>query len=162
MPINIPNKITDIKRSVTIIDVLLYLYLSITCHINCIITRSPDRRWLSHGMCLYQAMMTLHFLNDVANDAESTQKSKDYAINPSLKSETMGKLINRIPGPCLLISSFTGSAANKRFKALPGKLLTKDTHLVFSMYPGRIRCFEGLHVWVRQTNIARGNLQNWC
>ena len=23
---------------------------------------------------LYQAMMTLHFLNDVANDAESTQK----------------------------------------------------------------------------------------
>ena len=25
-------------------------------------------------MCLYQVMMTLHFLNDVANDAESTQK----------------------------------------------------------------------------------------
>ena len=25
---------------------------------------------------LYQDMMTLHFLNDVANDAESTQKSK--------------------------------------------------------------------------------------
>ena len=25
---------------------------------------------------LYQFMMTLHFLNDVANDAESTQKSK--------------------------------------------------------------------------------------
>ena len=25
---------------------------------------------------LYQVMMTLHFLNDVANDAESTQKSK--------------------------------------------------------------------------------------
>ena len=24
---------------------------------------------------LYQVMMTLHFLNDVANDAESTQKS---------------------------------------------------------------------------------------
>ena len=24
--------------------------------------------------CLYQVMMTLHFLNDVANDAESTQK----------------------------------------------------------------------------------------
>ena len=31
---------------------------------------------LSHGMCLYQVMMMLHFLNDVANDAESTQKSK--------------------------------------------------------------------------------------
>ena len=26
----------------------------------------PDKRWLSHGMCLYQVMMTLHFLNDVA------------------------------------------------------------------------------------------------
>ena len=25
---------------------------------------------------LYQVMMTLHFLNDVANDTESTQKSK--------------------------------------------------------------------------------------
>ena len=25
---------------------------------------------------LYQVMMTLHFLNDVANDAESTQKTK--------------------------------------------------------------------------------------
>ena len=25
---------------------------------------------------LYKVMMTLHFLNDVANDAESTQKSK--------------------------------------------------------------------------------------
>ena len=26
----------------------------------------------NHGMCLYQVMMTLHFLNDVAYDAEST------------------------------------------------------------------------------------------
>ena len=26
---------------------------------------------------LYQVMMTLHFLNDVANDTESTQKSKN-------------------------------------------------------------------------------------
>ena len=35
----------------------------------------PDKRCLSHGTCLYQVMMTLHFLNDVANDTESTQKS---------------------------------------------------------------------------------------
>ena len=34
----------------------------------------PDKRCLSHGICLYHVMMTLHFLNDVAN--ESTQKSK--------------------------------------------------------------------------------------
>ena len=37
--------------------------------------------------------MTLHFLNDVTNDAESS-----YVIITSLKSETMGKLINIIPG----------------------------------------------------------------
>ena len=34
--------------------------------------------------------MMLHFLNDVANDAESTQKNEKYVIIPSLKSETMG------------------------------------------------------------------------
>ena len=31
---------------------------------------------LSHGMCLYQVMMTLHLLNDVTYDAESTQNQK--------------------------------------------------------------------------------------
>ena len=40
------------------------------------------------------------FLNDVANDAESTTK---ICNDPGLKSETMGKMINIIPGPCLLI-----------------------------------------------------------
>ena len=35
----------------------------------------PDKRCLSHSMCLYQVMMTVHFMNDVANDTESTQKS---------------------------------------------------------------------------------------
>ena len=50
---------------------------------------------------LYQVMMTLHFKKDVANDAESTQKSKIT----SLECSTMGKLINRIPGSHLLISS---------------------------------------------------------
>ena len=36
----------------------------------------PDKHGLSQGMCLYQVMMTLHFLNDVANDPESKLKSK--------------------------------------------------------------------------------------
>ena len=36
----------------------------------------PDKRFLSHCMCLYQVMMTLHFLNAVANDSESIQHSK--------------------------------------------------------------------------------------
>ena len=59
--------------------------------------------------------MTLHFLNDVANDAESTQKSKIIA---SLKSEKKGKLINRIPGSRLLISSLPGSALRTLVESL--------------------------------------------
>ena len=62
-------------------------------------------------MCLYQVMMTLHFLNDVANGAESIKKIENYVIIPSLKNETAGKLINRIPGLRLLMSSLPGSAS---------------------------------------------------
>ena len=40
--------------------------------------------------------MKLHFMNDVAYDAESTKKRNNIII-ASLKSETMGKQINRIP-----------------------------------------------------------------
>ena len=65
--------------------------------------------------------MTLHFLNDVAshywflNDvAESTQKIKNYVIIASL----MGKLINRIPGSRLLISSLPGSALRTHVESL--------------------------------------------
>ena len=54
--------------------------------------------------------MTLYFLNDVANDAETAQKFENYIIIASLKSETMGNLINRIPGSRLLITSLPGSA----------------------------------------------------
>ena len=50
--------------------------------------------------------MSLHFLNDVANDAESTQNKKKCVIIANLNSETMCKLINIIPGLCLLILSF--------------------------------------------------------
>ena len=32
--------------------------------------------------------MMLHFFNDIANDAESTQKKGHYAIFASLKSES--------------------------------------------------------------------------
>ena len=58
----------------------------------------------------------------------------------------MGKLINRISGSRLLISSLPGSAlrthveslgkphdVNKRSQCLAGKLDTKDTQLVFSI-----------------------------
>ena len=63
-------------------------------------------------------MGTLHFLNDVANDAESTQKTKNTLIIASLKSETMGTLINRTPGSRLLVSSLPGSALRTHVESL--------------------------------------------
>ena len=62
--------------------------------------------------------MMLHFLNDVANDAESTQKIENSVIIASLKSETIGKLINRIPGSHLLISSLPGTALRTHVELL--------------------------------------------
>ena len=60
--------------------------------------------------------MMMHFLNDIANDTESTQTN--YVIITSLKSETMGKMINRIPGLRLLISSLPGSALGTHVESL--------------------------------------------
>ena len=48
----------------------------------------PDKRCLSHGMCLYQVMMTWHFLNGVANDSEWTQKNQSLRHIHELKSES--------------------------------------------------------------------------
>ena len=63
------------------------------------------------------------------------QKIENFIIIASLKTETMGKLINRIPDSRLLISSLPGSAlrmhvellgkpcdVNKRSKSLADKL----------------------------------------
>ena len=46
------------------------------------------------------------------------QHKKDYVIIASLKSESVGKLINRIPGSCLLISSLPGSALRTHVESL--------------------------------------------
>ena len=56
--------------------------------------------------------------NDDANDAESIKKIANDAIMTCLTSETMGKLINRIPGSCLLISSLPGSASRTHVELL--------------------------------------------
>ena len=45
-------------------------------------------------------------------------KIKNYIIIAILKSETMGKLINRIPGSRLLISSLPGSALRTHVESL--------------------------------------------
>ena len=52
-----------------------------------------------------------------ANGPEST-KIENYVIKASLKSETPGKLINRIPGLRLLISSLPGSALRMHVESL--------------------------------------------
>ena len=53
-------------------------------------------------------------------------KNRKYVIMASLKSETMGELIYKIPGSCLMISSSPGLASlvmsTSVLKALPGKL----------------------------------------
>ena len=48
--------------------IILVSYFSYKLHC----CKLPDKRCLSHGNCLYQVMMMLHFLNDVANDTETT------------------------------------------------------------------------------------------
>ena len=59
-----------------ILSTLLYVisnyfirYLSYLLHCCSL----PNKRCLIRGMCLYQVMMTLYFLNDVVNYAESIQ-----------------------------------------------------------------------------------------
>ena len=48
------------------IQITFISYLSYSLHCGTL----PDKRCLSHGMCLYQVMMTLHFFENVPNDAE--------------------------------------------------------------------------------------------
>ena len=95
---------TDAKR---------YNILSVTSHIKCIAARCQI-----NVVYLYQVMVTLYFFNDVAIDAESTQKNKNYVIIASLTSETMDKRMNRIPGSRLLSSSLTGSALRTHVESL--------------------------------------------
>ena len=63
--------------------------------------------------------MTLHFLNGIAKDAvHINTQIEHFDINACLKSETMGKLIKRIPGSRLLISSLPGSALRTLVESL--------------------------------------------
>ena len=45
-------------------------------------------------------------------------KNRNYVIIASLKSATMGKMINRIPDLCILISSLPGSASRTHVESL--------------------------------------------
>ena len=60
--------------------------------------------------------MTLHFLNDVANDAKSTQQNRSYLL--IWRVNQLSKVINRIPGSYLLISSLPGLASRMHVESL--------------------------------------------
>ena len=86
----------------------------------------------------------LHFLNESLMTLNQ-HKNRKYIIIANLKSETMGKLINRIPGSCLLISNLPGSALRRHVEQAFSKpclvyLISKDTHLVFSNYNLALYC----------------------
>ena len=85
-------------------------------------------------------MMTLHVLNYVANDAESTHQSKNTSSSLFLRVK---QWVNWLPSSCLLISSLPGSAlrthfellgkprdVNKRFQSLKRKQ-TLNEHVTF-------------------------------
>ena len=59
--------LANISAAHEILELISYLLYQLHC---CTL---PDKRCLSPGMCLYQVMMTLLFLNDIANETESTQ-----------------------------------------------------------------------------------------
>ena len=63
----------------------------------------------------------------------STQKIDNYYQNASLKSKSMGKLINRIPGLRHMISSLIKSFAIQQAISKPCLvyLISKDSHLAF-------------------------------
>ena len=122
-------------------------YLSVTSHINCIVARCLIKVVYLTACAFIRSWWHCTFWWRRLWCWIDTNIEK-YVIIASLKSETMGKLINRIPGLPLLILSLRGSAlimhvdslgkprdVNKRFsKPCLVNLISKDTHLVFSIY----------------------------
>ena len=77
--------------------------------------------------------MMLHFLNEVVYDAKSSQKIEIYVIIACLKIETMGKLINRIPGSRLFDIKITRLGFEKHVESLgkPGDVNKRSQSLAW-------------------------------
>ena len=84
--------------------------LSVTSHINCVVARclihvvylracAFIRSWCH--CTIFKWRRQWHWIDTII---------ENYVIIAIMKSETIGKLINRIPGSCLLISSLPGLA----------------------------------------------------
>ena len=69
-------------------------HLSDTIHINCSFARCLIKLSISRHVPLSGHDDGCNFLDDTA-----VQKNDHYVIIASLKSESLGELINRIPGP---------------------------------------------------------------
>ena len=67
---------------------------------------------------LYQVMMMLHFLNDSLMTLNLHTKKKIRHSRLFEECSTMGKLINRLPGSCHLISSLPRSALRTHVESL--------------------------------------------
>ena len=87
------------------------------------------------------------------------RKIENYIIIASLKSESVGKLIYRIPGSRLLILSLRGLALRTHVeqqafsKPCLVKSISKDTHLVFSMKERQLvlEFKVGRYIWTSTT-----------
>ena len=88
-------------------------HLSVTSHINWIVARC-----LIHGMCFIRSWWRCNFWMTSLMTLNQLKKIDNYVIIASLKRETIGKLINRIPGSRLLISGLTGSALRTHVESL--------------------------------------------
>ena len=72
-----PNQLSKVHFMISLNSAIWDFISYLSYQLHCCIW--PDKRchvvYLT-ACCLYQVMMTLHFLNDVANDAESLYNSK--------------------------------------------------------------------------------------
>ena len=73
----------------------------------------------------------LHFLNDGANDAASTQKSIISLYSLVRRVNQLGKLVNRIPGSRLLISRLPSSPGKPVIKRHSSSIVYVHTTDVF-------------------------------
>ena len=91
--------------------------LSVTSHINCIVARCLIKV-VYLTACAFIRSCVLHFFEWRRLRSWISTKIENYVIITSLKSETMGKLINTIPGSGLLICSLPGSALRTHVESL--------------------------------------------
>ena len=113
MPTNVlkalPGEL-DIKRhSPSILYISASLAMS-TSVLKALPGKHDIKRHSRSILYISASLAMINFVRQSLSISRHVHKIENYVIITSLKSETMGKLINRIPGSRLLISSITRSA----------------------------------------------------